>query len=502
MSDHDYDVLIVGAGLSGIGAACHLQREQPQRRLAILERRQRLGGTWDLFRYPGIRSDSDIATFSFGFKPLRSEHFLADGPTIRGYLEDTVREYGLGERIHYGLNIVEANWSSAEQRWTLTAIDEASGAHRRYVCRFLICGTGYYNYNHGYRPHFPGEQAFEGQWIHPQAWPQQLDYSGKRVLVIGSGATAVTLVPAMAQSAAHVTMLQRSPSYIFSLPNTDHMARLLGRVLPRGWVDGIVRGRNIAIQRCLYMACRAWPKTMRRLLLARVRRQLGPAADMRHFTPDYLPWDERLCFVPDGDLLRALRAGQASVVTDTIETFTADGVQLASGTHLQADIVVTATGLDVQLLGGMTVKVDGVTPSLHHKMSYKGLLIEDVPNLAWIIGYTNASWTLKADLSARYLCRLLAYMEHHGLGAVTPKDQGDHVTEHSILDSLQSGYVRRGGHRLPRQGRALPWRVLMHYGLDRRLLLKEPIEDGFLRFEEAKTGAGLAAREGRSTVAG
>ncbi|MHA7835421.1 MAG: flavin-containing monooxygenase, partial [Algiphilus sp.] len=262
MTLHDYDVLIIGAGLSGIGTACHLRREQPQRSLAILEGRERLGGTWDLFRYPGIRSDSDIATFSFSFKPLRSRQFLADGPTIRSYLEDTVREAGLGDSIHYGLQVTEADWSSASQRWTVTAVHKASGAQRKYCCRFLVCGTGYYNYAHGYRPSFPGESAFKGQWVHPQAWPEDLDYAGKRVLVIGSGATAVTLVPAMADKAAHVTMLQRSPSYIFSLPNTDHMANLLARVLPRSWVDRIVRGRNIVIQRSLFMACRAWPKTM------------------------------------------------------------------------------------------------------------------------------------------------------------------------------------------------------------------------------------------------
>ncbi len=483
MSNSHFDVLIIGAGLSGIGTACHIQKEHPQRSLAIIERRDNLGGTWDLFRYPGIRSDSDMASFGFRFKPWTSDKVLADGPSIRHYIAETAQEFGLADKIQYGLKITEADWSSRDQRWHLSATHEPSGESRRFSCNFLLNCTGYFNYDAGYRPSFPGEEQFKGQTVHPQHWPEDLDYSGKRVVVIGSGATAVTLVPCMAEKAAHVTMLQRSPSYVFSLPATDTMAQTLRRFLPASWAYSLVRTRNILIQRGLYMACRRWPKFMRALLLKQVRKNVGPDFDMRHFSPRYMPWDERLCAVPDGDLFTALREGRASMATDQIDTFTENGVRLQSGEELAADIIVTATGLDVQMMGGLELKVDGQPRPLHQQMAYKSILVQDVPNLAWIFGYTNAPWTLKSDIAGQYLCRLLRHMDSKGYSVAVPRDREDCALDEGMLDSLQSGYVQRARHVLPRQGSRLPWKVLMHYGKDRKMLVKDPIEDGQIEFE-------------------
>ena len=492
-----YDVLIIGAGLSGIGTACHIRKEHPQRSLAIIERRTRLGGTWDLFRYPGIRSDSDMASFGFRFKPWTSDKVLADGPSIRQYITETAQEDGLDERIHYGLQITAANWCSAEQQWQLTATEEASGTQRHYRCNFLLNCTGYYNYDAGYRPQFAGEADFAGRIVHPQHWPQDLDYAGKRVVVIGSGATAMTLVPAMADKAARVTMLQRSPTYVLSLPNRDAMAVALGRVLPASWAYRIIRARNIAFQRGLYLACRRWPQLMRRFLLSRTRKALGPDADMRHFTPKYMPWDQRLCAVPDGDLFNALREGRARMCTDEIERFTAEGIRLRSGATLPADIIVTATGLDVQMLGGLELSVDGRKTPLREQMIYRSILVQDVPNFAWIFGYTNAPWTLKSDIAGRYVCRLPRHMDARGLAAATPRDRENAGSSDGILDSLQAGYVQRARHRLPRQGRKAPWAVEMHYGRDKRALLKGAVDDGVMEFtarREAVPGdAALAA---------
>lgn len=487
MSPQHFDILIIGAGLSGIGTAVHLRREHPQRSMAIIERRERLGGTWDLFRYPGIRSDSDMASFGYRFKPWDSDKVLADGPSIRAYINETAKEHGLDKTIQYGLTITESNWSSDQQRWILTAQDSQSGESRTLTCQFLINCSGYYNYTQGYRPHFAGEEDFQGQIVHPQHWPEHLDYAGKRVVVIGSGATAVTVVPAMAKDAAHVTMLQRSPSYVFSLPDTDKMAMSLRRWLPRGLAYRIVRGRNIAVQRGLYLACRRWPERMRKFLIGQVRKQVGPDFDMRHFTPRYMPWDERLCAVPDGDLFVALREGRASVETDTIERFTESGILLKSGKQLEADIIITATGLNLQMMGGMDLKVDDVSVPLNEQMTYKGALIQNVPNFLWVFGYTNAPWTLKSDIAGRYLCRLLRHMDERGNAVVTPRDSsGANALDEGILDSLQSGYVQRGKDSLPRQGRSGPWRVLMHYGKDKKVLLDDPIDDGCLEFQAAR----------------
>jgi len=477
-----FDVLIIGAGLSGIGTACQLAQAFPRKRLAILERRNHVGGTWDLFRYPGIRSDSDMFSFGFKFRPWNELKVLADGSAIRGYIGQTAREYGVEQKIHFGLKTTQANWCSEQRHWTVSALHEASGETRSYTAKYLICCTGYYNYDAGFLPNFPGIANFKGQCIHPQHWPDNLDYSGKNVVVIGSGATAVTLVPAMAGTAGHVTMLQRSPSYVFSVPGQDRITEVLSKVLPERWAYGLARKRNILIQRWLYLACKRWPTMMRKWLLGRVRKHVGPDVDMRHFTPGYMPWDQRLCAVPDANLFKALRAGHASVVTDQIEMFTQTGIRLKSGQELEADIIVTATGLNIQMLGGIELSVDDEARPLNRQMTYKGVLVQDVPNMAWIFGYTNASWTLKSDIAGAYLCRLMQHMDAKGVEVAAPRDAEDCALDAGILDALQSGYVQRAKDQ-PRQGRKLPWRVLHHYERDSRMLLEEPIDDGVLRFE-------------------
>ncbi len=481
MSEID-DVLIIGAGLSGIGMACHLTRDCPGKKIAILERRQSIGGTWDLFRYPGIRSDSDMFSFGYAFRPWNELKVLADGPAIRQYVIDTAKEYGVDKKIRYGLKIVSADFSTANDLWTVQALDEASGEARVFTCRVLICCTGYYNYDKGFLPDFPGADRFKGQRIHPQHWPEGLDYKGKRVVVIGSGATAVTLVPAMAPDAAHVTMLQRSPSYIFSVPGEDKISGLLNRFLPSKWVHSLARTRNIKLQRVMYKAAKRYPNRIRKLLLGAVKQQLGDAVDMKHFTPSYKPWDERLCAVPNGDLFKTLKSGKASVVTDQIERFTETGIHLKSGQTLDADIIITATGLNIQIFGGVAVTVDGEARDSGNLMTYKGSLLQDVPNLGWIMGYTNASWTLKADLIARYICRVINHMDQHGQTRFVASAPDGEMQDDSILGSLGSGYIRRAQTTLPRQGRTLPWRVLHAYELDKPMLLEAPIEDAFLQF--------------------
>jgi len=488
------DVLIIGAGLSGVGMACHLKRECPDKSLLILERRKTIGGTWDLFRYPGIRSDSDMFTFGFKFRPWNELKVLADGPSIRQYVNDTAREYGIDRMIRFGLKTTRMEWSDAQRLWTVTALDEASGQTQQYRARYLVGATGYYNYDRGYEPAFPGRERFQGQVIHPQHWPESLDYRGKRVVVIGSGATAVTLVPAMADQAASVTMLQRSPSYVFSVPGYDQLSAVLLKLLPRQWVFSLARKRNIVVQRWIYLASQRWPAQVRRWLLSGVRRQLGPNADMSHFTPRYNPWEERLCAVPDADLFKAIRSGKARVVTDQIETFTETGIQLKSGAVLDADIIVTATGLQVQMLGGAELVVGGKPQPLNQLMTYKSVLVQDVPNMAVIFGYTNAPWTLKADLASEYICRLLKHMDSRGLAVATPRPHGEQPGEETIFGALGSGYVKRAQAVLPKQGHDVPWRVLHHFERDTAMLRDEPIEDGLLEFEPARTGSATAAR--------
>ncbi len=470
MSEH-FDVLIIGAGLSGIGVACHLSRECPDKNVAILERREAIGGTWDLFRYPGIRSDSDMMTFGFAFRPWRETKTLADGTSIRNYVNDTAREYGVDKKVRFGLKITKVDWSSAEKKWTVTATHERSGETKTFTCAFLVSATGYYNYDRGHLPKFPGEEAFKGTRVHPQFWPEALDYKGKKVVVIGSGATAVTIVPSIADETAHVTMLQRSPGYIFSLPGSDALAKALRGWLPASWVYKLSRTRNLKLQRFFYKYSRKNPERARNFLLSQVKKRLPPDYDMSHFTPKYMPWDERLCAVPDGDLFRAIRKGKASVVTGDIERFVEDGVLLKSGQKLEADIIVTATGLELQLLGGVELRVDGQTYTPGKSMMYKATLVQDVPNFAVIIGYTNASWTLKVDIAAEWLCKLLNTMDKRGAKVVVPRaPEGEVIENENVFGALQSGYVRRGEHMLLRQGKSGHWRVNHDYEADKSML--------------------------------
>jgi cation diffusion facilitator CzcD-associated flavoprotein CzcO len=484
METQHYDVLIIGAGISGIGMACHLTRECPQKRVAIMERREAIGGTWDLFRYPGIRSDSDMMTFGYKFRPWSDTRILADGASIRRYVNDTAREYGVDKKVQFGIRITQADWSSAARQWTVTAVEEESGKPRSFTSSFLVTATGYYNYDQGYLPDFPGVENFKGQCIHPQHWPEGLNYKGKRVVVIGSGATAVTLIPSMADDTAHITMLQRSPSYVYSLPAIDKAAEAIKGLVPESWIYTLSRERNIRVQRSIYKLSRRFPKLMRSLLLGAVRKQLGPDFDMAHFTPKYMPWDERLCAVPNGDLFKVLREGKASVVTDHIERFTEKGILLKSGKELAADIIVTATGLQLQTLGGMQLSVDGRPKSISDHMTYKGVLVQDIPNLAYLFGYTNISWTLKTDMAADYVGRVLNEMDRRGVAVVTPRAPRGEMQDENILGSLQAGYVQRGGAVLPRQGRSVPWRVLHHFEKD-RAIFRQRVEDAALEWARA-----------------
>ena len=479
-----FDVLIIGAGVSGIGMACHLKAQCPDKRFAILERRQRLGGTWDLFDYPGVRSDSDMLTYGYEFRPWQDVKVLADGSTIRNYLAETAREHGIDQHIRYGLKITRADWSSQQRQWTVATLDEASGESRQYLCSQLLMCTGYYNYDAGYTPEFPGIEQFGGRVVHPQGWPKDLSLAGQRVVVVGSGATAMTLVPALAAQAAHVTMLQRSPTYILSVPSRDVLTEKLSRVLSRRWAFALARKRNTVLARWIYQACRKWPEKMRGFLLKQTGKHLqGSPTDMAHFTPGYMPWDQRLCIVPDADLFTALKSGKASVVTDQIAGFDERSIHLRSGEKLKADVLITATGLDVQVFGGMQIFVDDAPYAPQKHMLYKGVLLEDLPNFAWIVGYTSLSWTLKADLLAGYLCRLFKHMDTKGLEVFCPRDTQGSRTETSIMGNLTSGYITRANHAMPRQGRQGPWAVSNHYPSDKAVLLQDAIDDGVLTFE-------------------
>ncbi|MGA7436651.1 MAG: NAD(P)/FAD-dependent oxidoreductase [Luteibacter sp.] len=473
--DH-YDVLIIGAGLSGIGMACRLAMACPGKRVGILERRRSMGGTWDLFRYPGVRSDSDMFTFGFGFRPWNELKVLADGPAILKYIHDTAREYSIERLVRFGMRTTHASWSSESSQWMVTARDEDDEEHH-FTAGFLVGCTGYYAYEQGYVPDYPGRESFKGQFIHPQHWPADLSWEGKRVVVIGSGATAITLVPALAREAAHVTMLQRSPGYVLSVPSRDAISALLLHVLPERTVYRWARSRNITLQRLLYRAAMRWPRRMRSLLLAGVRHRLDGAASLADFSPSYDPWTQRLCVVPDNDLFDVLRAGRASVWTDTVASFTPTGLQLTSGATLDADIVISATGFQLQVLGGMALDVDGEPRDPGKLMTYKGVLLDGIPNAAVLFGYINASWTLKVDLAAQYVCRLLAWMEARGVRAVAPRSPAGEATEACIMDALRAGYVMRGESQLPRQGKNRPWQVTHRYEIDRQILLDEPIDD-------------------------
>jgi monooxygenase len=476
------DVLVVGAGLSGIGAACHLRRKCPEKSFVILEGRDAMGGTWDLFRYPGVRSDSDMYTLGYRFRPWSDAKAIADGSAILNYIRETASEFGVDRMIRYGHRVSRALWSSEHATWTVEAETGPDKSPVQFTCNFLYLCTGYYDYESGYTPEWPGVERFGGSLVHPQKWPEDLDYSGKRVVVIGSGATAVTLVPAMAERAAHVTMLQRSPTYVASMPAEDKIANWLRRRLPAQTAYALARWKNVLFGMFFYNLARSRPEVFKRMIAKGNRKQLGPDFDLKHFTPQYNPWDQRLCLAPNADIFRAIRQGRASVMTDHIETFTETGLQLRSGEHLDADIIVTATGLVLKLMSGLQLFVDGTHVEMSKTIAYKGMMYSDIPNLASALGYTNASWTLKCDLTAEYVCRLLKHMERHGYAQCTPRVNDPEVREEPILD-FTSGYVRRALHTLPRQGSKTPWRLHQNYVRDLSMLRYGRVDDGVMEFK-------------------
>lgn len=497
-ADHHYDVVIVGAGISGIGAAKHLLDRCPDRTFTILEGRQAIGGTWDLFRYPGIRSDSDMHTLGYSFKPWREAKAIADGPSIRRYVCDTADENGITERIHFGHKVTRASWSSEQASWTVQAVRGEAAEPVSFTCNFLFMCGGYYDYDRPHDPGFDSLDAFTGQVVHPQFWPEDLDYRGKRVLVIGSGATAMTLVPAMAQQgAATVTMLQRSPTYVVSRPDQDVIANKLRQWLPERWAYAITRFKNTQLQRFFYNRTRTRPEKVKNLLLEGVRKELGDEYVDRHFTPSYNPWDQRLCLIPNADLFEAIKSGGADVVTDHIDHFTACGVKLRSGRELEADIIVTATGLRLSVLSNVALEVDGSAVNLPDTFSYKGMMFSGVPNLVQTFGYINASWTLRADLTAEYVCRLLNHMRATGTRQCQAdlRDEERDMTVRPWIDDFSAGYMQRSMHLLPKQGEG-PWRNTQNYALDKKMIRNAPLEDGALRFfnpEPVQAGASVTA---------
>jgi monooxygenase len=488
MTQTDTDILIIGAGLSGIGAAVHLTKRCPDKSYRIVEQRSAIGGTWDLFRYPGIRSDSDMHTLGYNFKPWTESKAIADGPSIRKYVRQTADEYGITDQIQFDTKVVAADWSGADQSWHVT-LETASGAREQITCGFLFLCGGYYNYDQGYKPEFPGEASFKGQIVHPQHWPEELDYSGKKVVIIGSGATAMTLLPAMTDKAAHVTMLQRSPTYVVSRPAVDTFANKLRKLLPDSWAYGLIRWRNVLFQQFFFRQTRANPEKARERLLGMVREELGPDYDVeKHFTPSYNPWEQRLCLVPDSDLFTALKAGKASVATNHIARFTENGIELKSGETLEADIIVTATGLNLQYMNGIDVSVDGVKAAPGSLLNYKGVMVSNVPNLAITFGYTNASWTLKADLTSEYVCRLINYMDRNNYGSVTAKLDAFPDETDPFVD-FSSGYFQRVMDKFPRQHKEAPWKLHQSYTADMMNLRYGRVDDGVLVFEPERATA-------------
>jgi monooxygenase len=499
MAVEHFDVLIMGAGLSGIGAAHHLRKLCPNKSYVILEQRERIGGTWDLFRYPGIRSDSDMLTMGYSFRPWTHLKAISPGGDIREYITAAAREAGIDRHIRFRHRIQRAAWSSQEARWTVDAVRKLPDGRDEPVtltCNFLFSCAGYYRYSAGYTPEFPDIGRFAGRVVHPQAWPEDLDYAGKRVVVIGSGATAVTLIPALAKTAAHVTMLQRSPTYIVSMPEQDKIANWLRGVLPAMWAYRLSRWKNVAFMIYIYQLARRRPNFVKAGLLKKVREELGPGYDVAtHFTPRYNPWEQRLCLVPDADLFQAIKSGRASVVTDLIETFTEKGIRLKSGEELEADIVVTATGLVLQAFGGAELSVDGRSVDLGKTLAYKGVMVSEVPNIASVFGYTNASWTLKADLICAYVCRLLNCMDRKGMRQVTPRNRGQTAAA-PFVENFSPGYIERALASWPKQGSKRPWRVYQNYIRDTISLKWSPVGNRALEFSNPpRTSEKPAPRE-------
>ncbi|BDX29728.1 FAD-containing monooxygenase EthA [Mycobacterium antarcticum] len=489
MTEH-LDVLIVGAGISGVSAAWHLQDRSPSKTYAILERRENMGGTWDLFKYPGIRSDSDMFTLGFRFKPWTSAKSIADGPSILAYIKEAAAENGIDDKIRYEHRVIAADWSDADNRWTVTA--DTGVEEKTITCSFLFATTGYYDYDEGYSPTFPGSEDFAGTIVHPQHWPEDLDYAGKKIVVIGSGATAITLIPALIDSGAgHVTMLQRSPSYVGSLPDVDPIAVAANKYLPENVAHVVNRWKAIIFSTAQYQLARKFPTYMRKTLMTMAQRRLPEGYDVeKHFGPSYNPWDQRLCLAPNGDLFKTIRKGNADVVTDTIDTFVPEGIKLNSGEVLDADIIVTATGLNMQLLGGLTPTLNGQPIDLTSLMTYKGLMFSGIPNFAITFGYTNASWTLKADLVSEFVCRVLNYMDENGFDRVVPEHPGAAVGELPFMD-FAPGYFLRAIDQLPKSGSKAPWRLKQNYFLDLRLIRQGKVDDEALHFTKHRAAVGV-----------
>ncbi len=488
-----FDIVIIGAGLSGIGAARRLQDACPDESFAILEGRDAIGGTWDLFRYPGIRSDSDMYTMGYDSKPWLDAKAIADGASILAYVKEAAVERGIDRHIRFGHWVKSADWSSEKSQWTITVQRVHEAGDVQITCNFLLACSGYYNYEKGYTPAFEGLADFTGKVIHPQAWPEDLDYNGKRVVIIGSGATAMTLVPAIAQTAAQVTMLQRSPTYVVSMPAIDPVAKLINKLLPEKLAYRLIRWKNVQFQRMFYRKTRKNPGAVKKKLLGLVRKSLGPDYDVdKHFTPDYNPWDQRLCLVPDADLFKSIRSGRAVVVTDTIKSFTPGGIELESGSSLPADIVITATGLDLVVLGGTQISIDGAPVNFPDTFSYKGMMLSDVPNFVYTMGYINASWTLRSELVAEFVCRVVNRMSELKVTQCTPhlRPTDNNMTKRPLIDSFTPGYMQRAMDRFPRQGDHDPWLNTQNYARDKEIIRHAPLEDGVLEFSAPVTAAG------------
>jgi len=482
-NDTIYDLIIIGAGLSGIGAAYHIQTKCPDKNFIILEGRSSMGGTWDLFKYPGIRSDSDMYTLGFSFNPWENPQAIADGPSILQYIKDTASKFGIDKKIKYNHKVNQASWSDNDKFWTIRIADHESVSYKTLKTRFLFCCSGYYDYEKGYEPEFKNSELFAGKIIHPQKWDTSLDYKNKKVVVIGSGATAVTLVPEMSKDAEKVTMLQRSPTYIKDLPSEDKIANLFRKIFPSKTAYNLSRWKNILISMMFYKAARKWPKAIKKFILKGIKKEMGDNYDLKHFDPKYNPWDQRLCVVPDGDLFKAIKSGKAEIVTDTINSFSREGILLDSGNTIEADIIVTATGLKVQLLGGMTIQVNGQNAEPKDIHCYRGVMFSNIPNFAVTIGYTNASWTLKCDLSCHYITRILNHMKKNGYAICTPRFDSNNFESEPLLD-FDAGYIKRATEVLPKQGSKAPWKVYQNYILDAFTLKYSKAVDKFLEFKK------------------